>query len=70
MIKVNLDKILNEKKTTLSELAQKTGISIVNLSNIKTGKIKAIRFSTLEAICIALNCHPKEIFEYKENKSC
>ena len=63
MIKVKLDKILNEKETTLSELSKKTGISIVNLSNIKTGKIKAIRFSTLEAICVALKCRPSEMFE-------
>ena len=50
---------------SLNELAQKVGISNVNLSNIKTGKISAIRFSTLEAICDILDCQPGDIIEYK-----
>ena len=52
----------------LKELADKIGISVVNLSRIKTGKIKAIRFSTLDAICKELNCQPGEILEYKPDK--
>jgi putative transcriptional regulator len=49
----------------LSELADRIGISVVNLSNIKTGKVKAIRFSTLNAICRELNCQPGDILEFK-----
>ena len=64
MIKVNLDKVMVEKKVSLNKLAQDVGITIANLSNLKTGKAKAIRFSTLEAICEALNCQPGDILEY------
>ncbi len=59
-----LDRILADRKMQLSELADKVGVSIVNLSNLKTGKVKAIRFSTLNAICKALNCQPGDILEY------
>lgn len=52
---------------SLSELADKVGISIVNLSNLKTEKVKAIRFSTLEAICEALHCQPGDLLEYESN---
>ena len=51
---------------TLSELADRVGVSIVNLSNLKTGKVKAIRFSTLNAICKELNCQPGDILEYTD----
>ena len=62
----NLDIILAKRKITLSELAERVGISIVNLSVLKTGKAKAIRFSTLEAICEALDCQPGDIIEYRK----
>ena len=54
---------------SLNELAEKVGISNVNLSNLKTGKVKAIRFSTLEAICEVLECQPGDILEYKRDDS-
>ncbi len=65
---LRLDRVLADRKMQLNELADRVGISIVNLSNIKTGKIKAIRFSTLDAICKELNCQPGEILEYKSDK--
>lgn len=61
---IRLDRVLADKKMKLNELANLIGISPVNLSNIKTGKIKAIRFSTLEAICKNLECQPGDILEY------
>lgn len=64
---VRLDRMLADRKMQLSELAEKVDISIVNLSNLKTGKAKAIRFSTLNAICKALNCQPGDILEYVED---
>lgn len=63
---LRLDRMLADRKMQLSELSERIGISIVNLSNIKTGKIKAIRFSTLDAICRELDCQPGDILEYKE----
>jgi putative transcriptional regulator len=63
---VNLDIMLARRKMSLTELADKIDISIVNLSILKQSKSKAIRFSTLEAICKALDCQPGEILEYKE----
>lgn len=59
-----LDRILADRKMQLSELADMVGVSIVNLSNLKTGKVKAIRFSTLNAICRVLDCQPGDILEY------
>lgn len=56
-----------DRKMSLNELAVRVGISNVNLSNLKTGKVKAIRFSTLEAICQVLHCQPGDILEYKED---
>ena len=61
---VNLDVMLAKRKMSLSELSERVDISIVNLSILKTGKAKAVRFSTLEAICKALNCQPGDILEY------
>lgn len=61
---VNLDVMLAKRKMSLSELSEKVDITIVNLSILKTGKAKAVRFSTLEAICKALNCQPGDILEY------
>lgn len=63
-IVVNLDVMLAKRKMSLSELSEKVDISIVNLSILKTGKAKAVRFSTLEAICKALNCQPADLLEY------
>ena len=65
---VNLDVIMAKRKISLNELSEKVGITISNLSILKTGKAKAIRFSTLESICSALNCHPADILEYVEEK--
>lgn len=62
---LRLDRMLADRKMQLSELADRIGISVVNLSNIKTGKVKAIRFSTLNAICRELNCQPGDILEFK-----
>lgn len=62
---VNLDIMLARRKMSVTELSEKVGITISNISNLKTGKAKAIRFSTLEAICIALDCTTSDILEYK-----
>ncbi|MBV8326581.1 helix-turn-helix transcriptional regulator [Chryseobacterium sp.] len=63
---VNLDIMMATRKMSLNELSKKVDLSLSNLSILKTGKAKAIRFSTLEAICEALNCQPGDILEYKE----
>ena len=63
-IAVKLDDLLYARRMTLTELAERVGITIVNLSILKTGKARAIRFSTLEAICTALACQPGDILEY------
>ncbi len=61
---VRLDRVMADRKMSLNELSQLVGISVVNLSNLKTGKAKAIRFSTLEALCRALRCQPGDLLEY------
>ena len=63
-ILVKLDDLLHARRMTLTELAERVGITIVNLSILKTGKARAIRFSTLEAICEALDCQPGELLEF------
>ena len=63
---VNLDVMLAKRKMSLNELSEKVELTLSNLSILKTGKAKAIRFSTLEAICKALNCQPGDILEYIE----
>ena len=63
-IKINLDKILEDRGMKSNELAEIIGITTANLSILKTGKAKAVRFSTLEAICEALDCQPGDILEY------
>ncbi|MDD7732586.1 MAG: helix-turn-helix transcriptional regulator [Firmicutes bacterium] len=63
-IKVNLDVIMAKRKMTLTELSEKVGITMANLSILKTGKAKAIRFSTLESICQNLDCQPGDILVY------
>lgn len=65
-IVVNLDVVMAKRKISSGELAEKIDISQANLSILKTGKAKAIRFSTLEAICKALDCQPGDILEYRE----
>ncbi len=64
-IVLRLDRVMADRKMSLNQLAREVGISNVNLSNIKTGKISAIRFSTLEAICRVLSCQPGDILEYR-----
>jgi putative transcriptional regulator len=65
---VNLDVMMAKRKMSLNELSEKVDITLSNLSILKTGKAKAIRFSTLEAICLALNCQPGDILEYVSSK--
>ncbi len=65
MIILRLDRVMADRKISLNDLAEKVGISNVNLSNIKTGKISAIRFSTLNAICRELHCQPGDVLEYQ-----
>lgn len=64
-ILVRLDEKLHERRMTLTELATRVDITVANLSILKTGKAKAIRFSTLEAICVALDCQPGELLEFR-----
>lgn len=66
---VNLDVMLAKRKMSLTDLSERVDISIVNLSVLKTGKAKAIRFSTLEAICRVLDCQPADILEYQPDKA-
>ncbi len=63
-IRINLDVEMARNKMSLTELSERVGVSMTNLSLLKTGKVKAIRFSTLEAICRELNCQPGDILEY------
>ena len=63
-IRINIDMMMAKRKMSLTELSQKIGISMTNLSLLKTGKVKGIRFSTLEAICKELDCQPGDILEY------
>jgi len=63
-IRIRLDRLLLERGMTLTELAARVGITLANLSILKTGKAKAVRFSTLEAICRALNCQPGDVLEW------
>ena len=65
MIIVNLDVMLAKRKMSLSELSERVGITIANLSILKTGKAKAVRFSTLDAICRELDCTPADLLEYR-----
>ena len=63
---LRLDRIMADRKISLTELSVRVGISMANLSNLKTGKVRAIRFSTLDAICRELHCQPGDILEYDE----
>ena len=66
-IVVNLDVMLARRKMSVTELAQRVGITLANISILKNGKAKAIRFSTLEALCKALDCKPADILDYTED---
>lgn len=66
-IRVNLDVMLAKRKMSVTELAEKVGITMANISILKNGKAKAIRFSTLEGICEALECQPGDILEYQKD---
>ena len=66
---VNLDVMLAKRKMSLTELSEKVGITMANLSILKTGKARAVRFSTLDAICKALNCQPGDILEYRDERN-
>ncbi|MGN1210312.1 MAG: helix-turn-helix domain-containing protein [Candidatus Cryptobacteroides sp.] len=66
-IVINIDVMLAKRKMSSGELAQKVGISPTNLSILKTGKARAIRFTTLEALCKALDCQPGDIMEYRDD---
>jgi len=68
-IVVRLDDVLHERRMTLTELAETVGITLANLSILKTGKARAVRFSTLEAICEALRCQPGDLLEYVSSAS-
>lgn len=63
-----LDRVMADRKISLNELSERVGVSNVNLSKLKTGKVNAIRFSTLNAICRELKCQPADILEYVEDK--
>lgn len=67
MIVINLDVMMAKRKMSLGELSEKVGITLANLSILKNNKAKAIRFSTLDAICRALDCKVEDILEYKED---
>ena len=62
---LRLDRVMADRKMSLNELAEKVGVANVNLSKLKNGHVSAVRFSTLEAICQALNCQPGDILEYR-----
>jgi putative transcriptional regulator len=66
---INLDVMMAKRKMSLNELSQKVGLTTVNLSILKTGKAKGVRFDTLEAICKTLNCQPGDILEYNANQT-
>ena len=67
---INIDIMLAKRKMSVTELSEKVGITMANLSILKNGKAKAVRFPTLEAICKALDCQPGDILEYKEDNNC
>lgn len=65
---LRLDRVMADRKMSLKELAEKVGVANVNLSKIKTGKVSAIRFSTLNALCEVLKCQPGDILEYQDDE--
>lgn len=69
MIIVNLDVMLAKRHMSLTQLSEKVGLTLANLSVLKTGKAKAVRFSTLDALCNALDCQPGDILEFQESEA-
>ncbi|MDR3149416.1 MAG: helix-turn-helix transcriptional regulator [Oscillospiraceae bacterium] len=67
MIEINIDVMLAKRKMSVTELAERVGITIANISLLKNGKVRAVRLQTLAAICKALQCQPGDILEYREN---
>ena len=67
-IRVNLDRVLLDRRMSLTELAERVGITLANLSILKTGKARAVRFTTLEALCRELNCQPADILVYEADE--
>ena len=67
---VNLDVVMAQRKISATQLVEEVGITLANLSILKNNKAKAIRFSTLEALCRALHCQPADLLEYAEEKDC
>ena len=67
-IVLRLDRVMADRKISLNELSEKVGVANVNLSKLKNGRVNAIRFSTLEAICDVLDCQPGDILEYEREK--
>jgi len=70
MIRINLDVMMARRKMSLTELAERVGLTLANLSILKNEKAKAIRFSTLDALCRALDCQPGDLLEYVGEDSC
>lgn len=70
MIILRLDRVMADRKISLTELAEKVGITNANMSNLKTGKVSAVRLSTLNTICKILNCQPGDILEYQPDLEC
>ena len=68
MIVLRLDRVMADRKMSLNELSEKVGVANVNLSKLKTGKVSAVRFSTLNAICKTLHCQPGDILEYAKDQ--
>jgi putative transcriptional regulator len=68
-IVIKLDTMLADRSMTLTELSERVGITIANLSNLKTGKARAIRFTTLDAICTALDCQPGDLIEHRPERA-
>ena len=68
-IRVTLDRVLLEKRMSLTELSERVGVTLANLSILKTGKAKAVRFSTLEALCRELDCQPGDILVFEDGES-
>ncbi|MCR5323930.1 MAG: helix-turn-helix transcriptional regulator [Lachnospiraceae bacterium] len=66
---IRLDRVMADRKMSLNELAEKVGLSNVNMSNLKTGKMKGIRFETLNSICKTLDCQPGDILEYASDEN-
>lgn len=67
-IRVNLDRVLLDRRMSLTELAERVGITLANLSILKTGKARAVRFTTLDALCRELDCQPADILEYEPDE--